>query len=240
MFHVIPAIDVAGGRLAAYTPQGPRPVEAFGGSPMAAAEAFVTAGARWLHVVDMDLAFTGNALNMNTVMAVRRAALFVGAKIQVSGGVVDDADIAYLVDVGADRIVLASGALGDPERVARLVAELGDRLAVGIEVDGDRVRSRGHRSIDLPLDETLRALRGLPAARFVVTAVPRVSELGGPDLGALRAVAELGRPVIAAGGIASVADLRAARDAGAEAAIVGRAAIEGGLDLATALGLGDG
>ncbi len=234
---MIPAIDLAAGRLGRMEADGAVPVDAFGGDPIAAAEAFVRAGARWLHVVDMDLAATGNAININVVMSIRRAALFAGARIQASGGVSRREDIEYLLDVGADRIVLGSRALSDPDLVADLTSTLGERIAVGLEIDGDRVRSRGMDAVDLPLADTLGWLRGTDVVRFVVTAVSRVGGLGGPDLDMLGAVAGLGRPFIVAGGIASNDDLRAVREAGAEAAIVGRAAMDGGLDLTEALAL---
>ena len=236
---MIPAIDVSGGRLGRMAPDGPVAVEAFGGDPVAAAEAFVRAGVRWLHVVDMDLASTGNALNINTVMSIRRAALFAGARIQASGGVSRREDVEYLLDVGAARVVLGSRALADPALVAELTTELGERLAVGIEVQDDRIRSRGMDAVDLPLAATLAWLSETDAVRFVVTAVARVGGLAGPDLAALQTVAALGRPFIAAGGIASTEDLTAVRAAGAEAAIVGRAVIEGGLDLVAAVALGE-
>lgn len=230
-FDLIPAIDLAGGRLAAYTPGGPRAVEAFGGDPTSAAEAFVAAGARWLHVVDMDQAFSGDPLNIGSMMAIRRAALFAGAKIQASGGLVRDDDLSYVLDVGVDRVVIGSGALVDPKRVSRLASQLGGRLAVGLEIADGRIKPRGASTVDLSLLDTLAWLEDSPVARFVVTAVGRVSSLSGPDLEVLRSVRRLGRPIVAAGGIASLDDLRAVRDEGAEAAVVGRAALEGGLDL---------
>lgn len=234
-FSVIPAIDVSGGRLARLTAEGPVALPDYGGDPVSAAEGFLSAGARWLHVVDMDLALTGAALNMDTLMAVRRVALFAGARIQASGGVVAADDVDHLLDVGANRVVLGSGALADPGLVSRLAADLGERLAVGLETDGDRIRSRGGLPVDLPLKDTLVWLQDTAATRFVVTAVPRVGALSGPDVDAVATVAALGRPVIAAGGIAAVEDLRRLRDAGAEGAVVGRAALEGGLDLREAL-----
>lgn len=233
-FDVIPAIDVAGGRLARLTPEGIVPVSAFGGDPVTAAEAFLQAGARWLHLVDMDLAFTGAPLNMETVMSVRRVALFAGAQIQASGAVAARGDVDHLLDVGANRVVLGSAALADRGLVEALAETLGDRLVVGVETDDDRIRSRGRDPVDLPLVETLAWLGGTPAVRLLVTAVRRVGELAGPDLPGLTAVVELGRPVIVSGGIVSLEDLRNVREAGAEGAVVGRAALEGGLDLEAA------
>jgi phosphoribosylformimino-5-aminoimidazole carboxamide ribonucleotide (ProFAR) isomerase len=237
-FEVIPAIDVTGGRLGRLTADGPVAVEAFGGDPVTAAEAFMRAGARRLHVVDMDLAFTGAALNIEVVMAVRRAALFRGATIQASGGVVTSDDLEHLLDVGVDRVVLGSAALADPAFVTAAVERHGERIAVGIEVVDGVVRARGRSAVELPLDETLAWLAGTAVTRFIVTAVARVGELSGPDLGAVVRVAASGRPVLAAGGIASLQDLRDVRGTGAEGAIVGRAALEEGFDLASALTLG--
>jgi phosphoribosylformimino-5-aminoimidazole carboxamide ribonucleotide (ProFAR) isomerase len=239
-FEVIPAIDVSGGRLARFTTEGPVAIEDFGGDPVTAAESFLSAGAGWLHLVDMDLAFTGTALNIDTVMAVRRVALFAGAKIQAGGAIARQDDVDHLLDVGADRVVLGSSILVDRELVERLTVTLGERIVVGLEVDGDRIRSRGRDPVDLALGETLSWLADTRCARFLLTAVRRVGSLAGPDLGALESVLALGRPVVAAGGIADLDDLRAVRAAGGEGAVVGRAAMEAGLDLAAALALAAG
>jgi phosphoribosylformimino-5-aminoimidazole carboxamide ribonucleotide (ProFAR) isomerase len=239
-FDVIPAIDVTGGGLGRLTPGGPVPIEEFGGDAVSAAEAFMREGARWLHVVDMDLAFTGAVVNIDTVMAVRRAALFHGVKIQASGGVATREDVEHLLDVGVDRVVLGSGALLDPTLVQDAVARHGERIAIGVEIDDDRIRARGRAAVDLPLEETLAWLGRSGVPRFVVTAVSRVGELSGPDLAAVTRVRTLGRPVVAAGGIASIEQLVSVRDLGAEGAIVGRAAIEGGLDLSAAFAMDAG
>jgi phosphoribosylformimino-5-aminoimidazole carboxamide ribotide isomerase len=236
-FEVIPAIDVTAGHLGHFTADGPVAVPAFGGDPVTAAEAFMRAGARRLHVVDMDLAFTGAAVNIEVVMAVRRAALFHGATVQASGGIVTRQDVEHLLDVGVDRVVLGAAALVDPGLVRGIVERHGTRIAVGIEVDDGIVRPRSREEIELSLAETLTWLATTRSARFVVTGVSRVGELGGPDLDAVVRVAALGRPVVAAGGIASIDDLRAVREAGAESAIVGRAVVEEGFDLAAALAL---
>ena len=239
-FQVIPAIDVAGGTLARFTPEGPIAIEDFGGDPVTAAESFLSAGVRWLHLVDLDLAFRGTALNIDTVMALRRVALFAGAKVQAGGAISNQADIDHLLDVGVDRVVLGSAALADRALVERLGATMGERVVVGLEIDGDRVHSRGLDPVDLALDATLAWLRDIRCARFLMTAVRRVGSLGGPDLAAMDAVVAIGRPVLVAGGIASLDDLRSVRAAGAEGAVVGRAALEAGLDLAAALDLAAG
>ncbi|MEX0754010.1 MAG: HisA/HisF-related TIM barrel protein [Actinomycetota bacterium] len=236
-FDVLPAIDVARGRLARFGPDGPVTVLEHGGDPVAAAASFVEAGARWLHVVDMDLAYEGVARNIGVIAEIAKLEV----PIQASGGVVTEGDVDRLLGSGASRAVLGSGALGDRPLVARVVDTYRERIAVGVEVDDERITPRG-RSADseLPLDVTLAFLAGVGAARFVVTSVDRVGTLGGPDLRGLQRVVQATTcPVIAAGGISTRDDLDAvARVPGVEGAIVGRAALEGGLSVAEALAAG--
>jgi phosphoribosylformimino-5-aminoimidazole carboxamide ribonucleotide (ProFAR) isomerase len=233
IFEVIPAIDVAAGRLAMFGPGGPTPVQAHGGDPLTAARAYVDAGVRWLHVVDMDLAFHGEMGNLDLVRAV--AAL--GVRVQASGGARRPEELEAWLGAGARRAVLGSGALADEAATSAAIARFADRLVVGIDVDGGRIRARGRSSVDLPLAETLGWLVACGASAFLVTAVSRVGRLSGPDTAAVKRVVGSGRPVIAAGGVSSIDDLRSLRRAGAAGAIVGRAALEGDLDLADALAL---
>jgi phosphoribosylformimino-5-aminoimidazole carboxamide ribonucleotide (ProFAR) isomerase len=232
-FEVIPAIDVSGGRLAFFGPQGPRPVDAFAGEPLAAAGAYAGMGARWVHVVDLDLAL-GNAPGTIGVVSEIRAR-HPDLRIQASGGIRSETDADRYRAAGAARIVLGSAALADPEAVAGMLGRRTADLVVGIEVGGGMIRARGAEPVELPLAETLGWLTAAGAAAFLVTAVDRVSALTGPDVAVVRRVTRAGRPVIAAGGIASLDDLRAVRHAGAVGAVVGRAALEGELDLAGAI-----
>lgn len=235
--EVIPAIDVAGGRLAGLTPSGPRPLDdAFHGDPIAAAGAFIASGARWIHVVDMDLAFSGELRNLSIVRRIAAMPVLV----QASGGVLEETSLDSMLEAGATRVVLGSGALADVGAIASLVGRLGDRLAIGIEVDGGRISPRGRVTIDVPLDETVERLAAIGARRLLVTNVGRVGELAGPDLETLRRVGRAGRcPLIASGGLATLEDVRSLMAIErVEAAVVGRALYEGGLDLAEALAVG--
>jgi phosphoribosylformimino-5-aminoimidazole carboxamide ribotide isomerase len=231
MFELIPAIDVADGALAHLTPDGPIPLDAFGGDPLAAAAAMVDEGAAWLHVVDMDLAFHGEARNLDVLAAIAELRVPVQA-----GGAVRTADeIDLLLAAGAERVVLGSAGLADEDRARRLLDTGAERLIVGIEVGDDgRIRSRGRDPVDLPLIETLGWLVAADAPAFLVTAVTRVGASFGPDVAAVKRVVRAGRPVIGAGGITSLDHLRALRAAGAAGAVVGRAALERTLDLAEA------
>lgn len=231
-FEVLPAIDLAGGRLVRMTGEGAVLVDAFGGDPLTAARAFADAGARRLHVVDVGLAVTGEPRNLETIASV----VAIGLPVQASGGVRTTEHVAALLGAGADRVVVGSGALADRAVVSAILAENGDRVAIGIEADGPTIRPRGLGD-ELPMWETLQWLASLDVPRFVFTEVGRVSSLEGPDLDGVWALAaHTGRPVLASGGIRSVEDLEALARLGGtvEGAIVGRALFEG-LDLSRAL-----
>lgn len=231
-FTILPALDVARGRLAVAGADGMRPVDAFGGDPIAAARALVGEGATALHLVDLDLALVG-ASGLD-VASIRGAAP--DAMLQVSGGIVTlDAARSYLA-AGADRFVLASAALGDEVGTARIVREAGTTLVVGLEVADGAIRPRaGSETEALDLMSTVGWLHAEGAPAFLVTATARVGGLGGPDVATVRRIARAGSPTFAAGGVRSLEDLRALRDAGAAGAVVGRAALEGRLDLGAAL-----
>jgi phosphoribosylformimino-5-aminoimidazole carboxamide ribonucleotide (ProFAR) isomerase len=231
VFEVIPAIDVSDGVLAMFTSGGPAAVEAYGGNPIAAAEAAMSAGATWIHVVDMDLAFRGEARNLEVVAEI--ASLPVA--VQAAGGVRTADEVRVLIEAGAARVVLGSVALADEHLATALLSAEGSRLVAGIEVDEGRIRSRGPDPVDLPLMETLGWVVSAGASALLVTSVARVGERIGPDLELVRRVARAGRPVLAAGGVATIADLHDLRAAGAVGAIVGRAVLEGSLDLAAAI-----
>jgi phosphoribosylanthranilate isomerase len=234
-FEILPAIDLAGGRLVRMTGEGAVPIEAYGGDPVAAARAFVDAGARRLHVVDVGLAATGEPRNLETIASV----VAVGVPVQASGGVRTPEHVEALLGTGADRVVIGSGALADRDVVASMLSSNGDRVALGIEADGPTIRPRGLGD-DLPMWATLEWLSTLAVPRYVFTEVGRVSTMDGPDLDGVWALAtHTGRPVLASGGVRSIDDLRAlaALDAPIEGAIIGRALYEG-LDLREALSVG--
>jgi phosphoribosylformimino-5-aminoimidazole carboxamide ribonucleotide (ProFAR) isomerase len=232
-FDVIPAIDLWNGRLAAYASGGPVAVGAFGGDPLAAARSFAERGARWIHVVDLNLAYEGRMANAPLVRAVRSAAP--GLALQASGGIRTAEDVDAFFDIGADRVVLGSGALDDERTVGDLLDRVPERLVIGIEVAGGRIRARGGNPVDLDLMPTLGWLTAAGAPAFLVTAVERVTGRGGPDLALVRRVVRAGRPVLVGGGIASLDHLLRLRAAGAAGAVVGRAALEGDLDVEAAI-----
>jgi len=234
-FSVLPAIDVADGRLAVWSPEGARPVEAFGGDPISAARAYVATGARWAHVVDMDHAFAHGAFRTDLIRAVATE----GLAVQASGGIVDPATVDAVLSAGALRVVLASAVLADEARTVSILGAVPPAsLLVGLECRDGRIVARGRGDVDLELASTLGWLAAAGAPGFLVTAVTRVGSLAGPDVATIRRVTRSGRPTIAAGGISSLEHLRRIRSAGAVGAVVGRAALDGHLALADALAWG--
>jgi phosphoribosylformimino-5-aminoimidazole carboxamide ribonucleotide (ProFAR) isomerase len=230
-FEVIPAVDVIGGRLAHLSDGAVLFVDAFGGDPIAAARSFADAGARWIHVVDMDLALEGEFRNLEVVAGIAR----IGVPVQASGGITGIADVERALAAGSRRVVLGSSALLDRPSVEALLARHRDALAVGIEADGDTIGTRAGREVALSLPETMAWLASLDVARYVHTSLGRVGGLEGPALDAIRALVQMtGRPVVAAGGIRGPEDLRRIASIGARGAILGRALYEG-LDLRDAL-----
>ncbi len=232
-FSVIPALDVAAGRLAVWTVEGMISNDAFGGDPLAAAAALEASGARWLHVVDLDHAFAGEAAGIEAVRAIRGAVP--GCRIQASGAIGTAELVEEYLSAGADRVVVGSGALVDEVRTQELIERHGGAILVGIETDGGRIRARGREPVELDLMTTVGWLAAARAPGFLVTSTSRVGELAGPDLETVRRVARSGVPVLAAGGIASLEDLKALREAGSVGAVVGRAVLDGSLDLREAL-----
>jgi len=232
-FEVIPALDVAAGRLVRVDRSAAIPVEAFGSDPMTAATAFIGAGATRLHLVDVDLARSGEVENLPTL----RAVCELGVPVQASGGVRSRAHVEALLSAGAERVVLGSATLADRDEAEALARAFGGRLVVGIEADGPVVKPRGS-DLELPLWDVLVWLARIEVRRYLFTEVGRVGALEGPDLDGIRAFAEHSAvPVLLAGGIRGVDDVRAVAALGAriEGVVIGRALYEGlGLEEALA------
>ena len=204
-----------------------------GGDPAEAAGRFRDQGASWLHLVDLDGAFSGHP-SLELVGAIAAA----GVPLQVGGGYRDLGAVRAALDAGAARVLVGTAAL-DPSLLRRAVRSFGDRLAVAIDVRDGRVAVEGWtRAADVEPAELARACRSAGVARLLVTSTQRDGTLAGPDLALLAdvlAAAEL--PVIAAGGIASLDDLRAVRAAGCEGAVAGSALWRGRFTLAQAVSL---
>lgn len=232
--ELLPAVDVRGGRAVRLV-HGESGSETSYGDPLEAALTWQRAGARWLHLVDLDAAF-GTGDNRERIAQVTAA---MEIDVELSGGIRDDASLAAALATGCTRVNLGTAALESPEWVAKAIAEHGDRIAVGLDVRGTTLRGRGWTRDGGDLFETLARLDSEGCARYVVTDIGRDGTLGGPNLELLeRVCAVTGTPVVASGGVSSLDDLRALATLvprGVEAAIVGKALYAGAFTLEEAL-----
>ncbi|WP_206797316.1 bifunctional 1-(5-phosphoribosyl)-5-((5-phosphoribosylamino)methylideneamino)imidazole-4-carboxamide isomerase/phosphoribosylanthranilate isomerase PriA [Amycolatopsis sp. MtRt-6] len=237
-FTLLPAVDVADGQAVRLV-QGEAGTETSYGSPLEAALAWQRDGAEWIHLVDLDAAF-GKGSNRELLAEVVGT---LDVQVELSGGIRDDASLKAALATGARRVNLGTAALEDPEWTARVIGEYGDRVAIGLDVRiteaGHRLSARGWTSDGGDLWDVLERLDRDGASRYVVTDVSKDGTLRGPNLELLRdVVARTDAPVIASGGVSSVADLVAlaglASD-GVEGSIVGKALYAGAFTLPEAL-----
>ncbi|HKP18071.1 MAG TPA: 1-(5-phosphoribosyl)-5-[(5-phosphoribosylamino)methylideneamino] imidazole-4-carboxamide isomerase [Gaiellaceae bacterium] len=229
-FQVIPALDVLEGRCVRLSEGRREHVTIEGGDPAAAAARFAAEGAEWLHVVDLDGAFSGQPTPGLVECVVGAAG---GVPVQVGGGLRTAASIEAALDAGAMRAIVGTAALS---QLDGLVAQFGDRLVVAVDARDGRVVADGWTSeTELTPRELARRCADAGARRLLVTSTRRDGSLAGPDLPLLAEVLEAGLPVLAAGGIAELDDLRALRDLGCEGAVVGSALWSGRFSLADAV-----
>ena len=239
-FDVIPAIDVRGGRVVRLA-QGDYAREThYADDPLALACAWAARGARWLHLVDLDAARTGG-YSLQPLLT--RLCAQGGLQVQTGGGIRDEAQVEALLACGAARVVLGTVAAREPARVAGWIGRFGaERIVLALDaragVDGWRVQSEGWTGgAGASLDELLEFYSGQGARHVLCTDVSRDGMLGGFNLALYRELAGRfpGLRLQASGGVRDLADLRAARATGAGGAILGRALLEGRLDLGAAL-----
>ena len=234
--ELLPAVDITEGR-AVQLAQGVAGSERLYGDPVAAARRWQDAGAEWLHLVDLDAAF-GRGSNREL------QAEIVGAldiKVEMSGGIRDDESLAAALATGCTRVNIGTAALEQPEWCARIIAEHGDRVAIGLDVRGRTLAARGWTREGGDLYEVLARLDSEGCARYVVTDVNKDGMLAGPNLELLRDVcAVTSAPVVASGGVTTLDDIRALMSLvplGVEGAIAGTALYEGRFTLEDALAL---
>ncbi|GCD99437.1 bifunctional 1-(5-phosphoribosyl)-5-((5-phosphoribosylamino)methylideneamino)imidazole-4-carboxamide isomerase/phosphoribosylanthranilate isomerase PriA [Embleya hyalina] len=220
--ELLPAVDVADGQAVRLV-KGEAGSETSYGDPLAAALAWQSAGAEWIHLVDLDAAF-GKGSNRALLAEVVGK---LDVKVELSGGIRDDASLEAALGTGCRRVNLGTAALETPDWVRSAIARHGDRIAVGLDVRGTTLAGRGWTREGGELFETLARLDADGCARYVVTDVNKDGTLAGPNLRLLRDVcAATDRPVVASGGVSSLADLRAIAELvplGVEGSIVGKA-----------------
>jgi phosphoribosylformimino-5-aminoimidazole carboxamide ribotide isomerase len=231
-----PAIDLKDGQAVRLLRGEMAAATVFNDDPAAQARAFVEAGARWLHLVDLNGAFAGRPVNAAAVEAILAACPETPA--QLGGGIRDMATIETWLDKGLARVILGTVAVEDPELVRAAARAFPGRIAVGIDARAGRVATRGWaEETEVEATELARRFEDAGVAALVYTDIERDGAMGGPNVAATEALARaVSIPVIASGGVAALADLIALRDTGVIAgAISGRALYDGKLDLAEAL-----
>ena len=237
--ELLPAVDVKDGRAVRLV-QGELEKESIYGAPLEVALEFQAAGAEWLHLVDLDAAF-GRGSNA-TLLAEVVAALDI--KVELSGGIRDDESLKRALATGCTRVNLGTAALEDPEWTAKVIKQYGDRIAVGLDVRGTTLAARGWTKEGGELFETIERLDSDGCARYIVTDVARDGTLTGPNLDLLKSVcAATKAPVVASGGVSSLADIAAIAelvDIGVEGSIVGKALYAGAFTLPEALAVANG
>ena len=234
--ELLPAVDVKDGRAVRLV-QGELDAETAYGNPLEVALEFQAAGAEWLHLVDLDAAF-GRGENCALLAEVVG---MLDIKVELSGGIRDDESLRRALATGCERVNLGTAALENPEWTATVIAEFGDRIAVGLDVRGHVLAARGWTKEGGDLFETIERLERDGCARYVVTDVTKDGTLKGPNIELLKEVCAVTRkPVIASGGISSlqdIAELASLNGIGVEGAIVGKALYAGAFTLQEALEL---
>jgi len=235
---LLPAVDVVDGKAVRLV-QGKAGSETDYGSALEAAQTWQRDGAEWIHLVDLDAAF-GRGSNRDLLAEVVGQ---LDIAVELSGGIRDDESLKAALATGCARVNIGTAALENPQWCARAIADHGDRVAVGLDVqiqDGRyRLRGRGWESDGGDLWEVLDRLNSEGCSRYVVTDVTKDGTLTGPNLDLLAAVAgRTAAPVIASGGVSSIEDLEAIATLtgdGVEGAIVGKALYAGRFTLPQAL-----
>ncbi len=231
---LLPAVDVANGQAVRLV-QGDAARQTSYGDPFAAAMDFQAAGTEWIHLVDLDAAF-GRGSNAELLADVVGR---LDVKVELSGGIRDDDSLRRALATGAARVNIGTAALEDPVWCDRVVAEYGERVAVGLDVRGRTLSARGWTRDGGDLFEVLERLDKAGCARYVVTDIHKDGMMQGPNLQLLRDVcAATDAPVIASGGVSTLDDLRALttlESVGVEGVITGKALYAGAFTVEDAL-----
>ena len=228
-FTVYPAVDISDGRCVRLLQGRFGSETVYSDDPVKVALGFSSAGARWLHIVDLDGAKTGIPANRELVLEVVKRA---SCPVQAGGGMRSLDDVEEVLAAGANRAVLGTVALEDPDEMARACARYGERIAVSLDAKSGELAAHGWTvGTGIPVEDAVRSFEAAGVSLFIYTDVSRDGMMTGPDLEGLQKIAALTSvPVVASGGIASLDELRSVAALSAEGvsgAIVGRALYEG-------------
>lgn len=232
-----PAIDIRGGHAVRLMQGDYERETAYDADPLDAARRWFEQGAEWLHIVDLDGARSGASENLEHV---GRIAGELDGKVQFGGGLRDDGAVGRALDSGAERVVIGTAALGDPEFLDRMLDAHGQRIVVGVDARGGMAATEGWTEVsDEPAPALIQALAERGVSRIVWTPIEVDGTMEGPPLDQLTAIAEeLDAELIYSGGVGTLTDLEALASAHLPSlggVIVGRALYEGRFDVTEAL-----
>jgi phosphoribosylformimino-5-aminoimidazole carboxamide ribotide isomerase len=231
---ILPAIDIKDGQCVRLYQGDYAQVSTYDTDPVKVAQRWQSAGASWLHVVDLDGAAVGQPINKELI---RRMRATTSLYIELGGGMRSLKHIEQILDVGIDRVILGTGAITDRALLEEALARWGERIAVGLDARNGQVAISGWRETSQVQATSIATELGeIGVQRFIYTDITRDGALKGPNLDALREIQQvISCSLIASGGVSSIDDLRSIAALGIEGAIVGKALYTGDVDLATAI-----
>ena len=232
--YIIPAIDLRDGKCVRLI-QGryDRQIN-YDAEPVIVAKDFLSAGAKWLHIVDLDGAKAGEPVNTDAISAI---AALKQLKIEVGGGLRDEASIQQLLDMEIERVIIGTKAVSDFEWFSEMATKFSGKIVLGLDARDEKVATDGWtKNTSEPLLEFAVRASKLPIAAIIYTDITKDGMMTGPNLERTKTLAEaVGVPVIASGGVSTVSDVRKLSETGVEAVIIGRALYEGKLNLSDAI-----
>jgi phosphoribosylformimino-5-aminoimidazole carboxamide ribotide isomerase len=232
--YIIPAIDLRDGKCVRLI-QGryDRQIN-YEDDPAKQAREFSSAGAKWLHIVDLDGAKLGRPVNTDAISAIANLGLF---KIEVGGGLRDEEAIKQLLDIGVERVIIGTKAVSDFEWFSEMAKKFSGKIVLGLDARGSKVATHGWTQ-DSPhnLLEFATEAAQLPLAAIIYTDISKDGMMTGPNIERTKALVEaIDVPVVASGGVNTIEDIKKLAEFGPEAVIIGRSLYEGTLKLSDAI-----
>jgi len=232
--YIIPAIDLQDGKCVRLIQGEYHRQITYEIDPVKQAQQFSSAGAEWLHIVDLDGAKVGTPVNIHTISAIANLGQF---KIEVGGGLRDEASIKQLLDMGAERVIIGTKAVSDFGWFSEMTKKFSGKIALGLDARGPRVATHGwtQDSPKLLLDFAAEAAK-LPLATIIYTDITKDGMMTGPNFERTKALVEaIEMPIVASGGVRELTDIKRLAELRVEAVIIGRALYEGTLKLSDAI-----
>ncbi len=232
--YIIPAIDLINGKCVRLIQGQYQHQITYQDDPLKQAKEFISQGAQWLHIIDLDGAKLGKPVNTDAISAI---AALGKLKIEVGGGLRDETGIKQLFEMGVERAIIGTRAISDFTWFSRMTKKFTGRIALSLDARGPKVATHGwtEDSPELLVEFAARAAK-LPIAAIIYTDITKDGMMAGPNLERTKALIEaVDVPVIASGGVSTIEDIKKLAELGAAAAIIGRALYEGTLKLSGAI-----